>query len=236
MRRAWRFLSRVVLLTMIAAIFALPFWFGLIPQRWSPFPPIALSQPANWFLDVRLAALRRDPDLCRAVLIGPYVDARPISDEPLKDGCGVSNAVRLRNAGGASIPADKLSCEVAAAFALWMTHHVQPAALKHFGKRVTALQNFGTFSCRNIVGNPLMRDIRSQHATANAIDIAGFTLEDGTAISLARNWKSPEKHAAFLREVHRGACGLFRASLSPDFNEAHKDHFHFDRGPLWTCR
>ncbi|MGI9478102.1 MAG: extensin family protein, partial [Hyphomicrobiaceae bacterium] len=32
------------------------------------------------------------------------------------------------------------------------------------------------------------------------------------------------------------ACHYFRVALSPAFNAAHRDHFHFDRGILWTCQ
>jgi hypothetical protein len=236
MRTAVRLTGWLLVLVALGLPVTAAFWFGFVPQRWSPFPPLALSQPANWFLDPRLAALRMDRSLCRAVLSAPYVEAQEIEDQPVRDGCGWTNAVRLKTVGGARLPADKLSCEMAAAMALWVAHEVQPAATKHFGRKVASLQNFGTFSCRNIVGNPLWKGVRSQHATANAIDISGFVLEDGTAISLIKHWTAPEKHAAFLRDVHRGACRLFRSSLGPDYNAAHKDHFHFDRGPLWTCR
>jgi len=34
--------------------------------------------------------------------------------------------------------------------------------------------------------------------------------------------------AAFLRRLHRGACGTFGTVLGPDANEAHRNHFHFD--------
>ena len=34
--------------------------------------------------------------------------------------------------------------------------------------------------------------------------------------------------AAFLRRLHRGACGTFGTVLGPEANEAHRDHFHFD--------
>jgi hypothetical protein len=37
---------------------------------------------------------------------------------------------------------------------------------------------------------------------------------------------SPE--AAFLRRLHKGACGTFGTVLGPDANEAHRNHFHFD--------
>ena len=80
------------------------------------------------------------------------------------------------------------------------------------------------------------RNRRSEHATANAIDISGFRLADGTRISVRRDWNGERKKSQFLRAVHQRACGYFRVALSPDFNRAHHDHFHFDRGFLWTCR
>ena len=61
-------------------------------------------------------------------------------------------------------------------------------------------------------------------------------LEGGDRISVLKHWKAGGKKAEFLRAVHSGACGYFRVALSPNFNAAHKDHFHFDRGSLWTCR
>jgi hypothetical protein len=39
---------------------------------------------------------------------------------------------------------------------------------------------------------------------------------------------TPSPEAAFLRRLHKGACGTFGTVLGPDANEAHRDHFHFD--------
>ncbi|MFN3798647.1 MAG: extensin family protein, partial [Sphingobium yanoikuyae] len=41
--------------------------------------------------------------------------------------------------------------------------------------------------------------------------------------------KGQGKDAAFLRDVRDGACGLFSTVLSPDYNAAHRDHFHLDQ-------
>jgi hypothetical protein len=77
---------------------------------------------------------------------------------------------------------------------------------------------------------------RSQHATANAIDIAGFVLRDGREVRLAQDWTGTGFEAAFLRAVRDGACRWFRGVLGPDYNAAHHDHFHFDMGPWRVCR
>ena len=76
----------------------------------------------------------------------------------------------------------------------------------------------------------------SQHATANAIDVAGFRLADGRRITLTGGWDGKPAEQAFLRDLRDGACGLFKGVLSPDYNAAHHDHFHLDMGPFGVCR
>ena len=71
---------------------------------------------------------------------------------------------------------------------------------------------------------------------ANAIDITGFTLTNGKRVSILRDWPRRGAKAAFLREVHAGACDFFRVTLGPDSNKLHLDHFHLDRGLLRACR
>ena len=76
----------------------------------------------------------------------------------------------------------------------------------------------------------------SQHATANAIDISGFDMADGTKIRLRNDWNGAADKAAFLRDVRNSACSWFGLVLSPDYNAAHHDHFHLDQGRWGRCR
>jgi hypothetical protein len=127
-----------------------------------------------------------------------------------------------------------LSCRSALALALWDRHIVQPAARKHFGAQVKRLEHFGSYSCRNIYGRknaPL-----SRHATADALDVAGFVLSNGRRIAVRRDWGSDDADGRFLRDVHAGACRVFDGVLGPDYNEAHRDHFHLERGGYKVCR
>jgi hypothetical protein len=197
---------------------------------------LSLDHPSSLFLDWQLAELRHEPELCRRVLTAPHIDAVVVPDHPLTDGCGWLNSVRLTRAGGARISVDKLSCEVSAALALWMTHEVQPLARSLLGERVASVRHLGAYTCRNIVGSRFWKHIRSEHATANAIDIAGFTLTDGRRISVLRHWTGDTQYSRFLRAVHQRACRFFRAALGPDFNNLHKNHFHLDRGHFSACR
>lgn len=234
--RPRRFFAKFLLLLFVGIAAFGAFWFGLVPQSLSPFPAISLDTRPSVFVDARLSALRFDSALCSRLLKEPHITATRIPDRPLQDGCGWENAVRFSRVGGAEMGVKQLSCEMAAAFALWVEHEVQPLARDMYGQEVVAIGGMGTYSCRNIVGNPIWKNMRSQHATANAIDVSGFTFADGRSISLIKDWRGSDRDSAFLREVHARSCRYFRVSLGPDFNPAHRDHFHFDRGLMRTCR
>jgi hypothetical protein len=77
---------------------------------------------------------------------------------------------------------------------------------------------------------------RSQHATANAIDIAGFRLADGRSISVLADWGKPTAEGQFLAAARDEACSLFNIVLSPRYNELHANHFHLDLGGFHMCR
>jgi hypothetical protein len=130
-----------------------------------------------------------------------------------------------------------MSCPLAAATHLWLREIVAPAAQRHFGARVTALDHFGTYACRNTYGRADTQ--LSEHARANALDVAGFRLSNGRTVSVLRDWSGDPASRAFLREVRDGACRLYGTTLSPDYNSAHADHLHLDmaaRGWGSYCR
>jgi hypothetical protein len=235
-KRRRSILGRLILLLIVVVGIGFLFRQGLVPASLNPLPVANLDSPGGLLLDWQLAALRYEPELCRQVIASPNIEAALVPDNPLRNGCGWVTAVRMAQAGGARVSAEPLSCQTAAALAMWMTHDVQPLAQSILGQRVTAVQHMGTYACRNIIGNPIWKDMRSEHATANAIDVRGFTLADGRQISVERHWSGPGPEARFLKAVHRQSCRYFRVSLGPDFNPSHRDHFHFDRGILWTCR
>lgn len=231
-----RLLTRVLLPVTLVCLAGVALRLGRIPPLLISYMALDIAEPAPWFLDTRLAALRHDPALCAAVLKAPALSAVIIADQPYKDGCGWQNAVRLASAGGAQISADKVTCEMGAAVAMWLTHVVQPAAVNTFGSRIASVQTIGAYSCRNVIGTKLWQGFRSQHATANAVDIAGFTFADGRSVSVKKHWAGTGPEAQFLRNVHRGACRYFRVAIGPEFNAAHHDHFHLDRGFLKACK
>lgn len=196
-----------------------------------PWTALDLKAPVGPFTGRKLAALRDDPGQCRTLLRDAGIVHTPLPPRTGDPNCAFSDAVRLDAGGARSValrPAGAgMSCAVAAALALWEERVVQPAAQRHFGRPIEALEHLGTYSCRRIGG----RDDAdfSEHATANAIDIAAFRLRGGQRISLVGDWTGTGPEAAFLRDVRDGACDLFATVLSPDYNAAHRDHLHFDQ-------
>ncbi|MCW3836460.1 extensin family protein [Sphingomonas canadensis] len=197
-----------------------------------PWTALDLNRPVGLFTARKIAGLGDDPARCRALLerAGVRFDAMaPVEGaQPL---CGYADGVRFAGGGTRSIDylpgAVTVACPVAAALALWEWHVVQPAAQRHFGVRVSAIEHFGSYSCRRIAGGG--GEGWSQHATADAIDIRAFRLADARRIAVKQEWKGGDgAREAFLREVRDGACGVFGTVLSPDYNAAHADHFHFD--------
>ena len=242
MARLTRMLKTAMwLLLAAAAAFALYAWGKANPED-LPWTPLDLGEPVGVFTGRKLTGLTQDPAECRALL--DRAGIRYVALPP-RDGveCGYEDAVRFSPGGVRSIGYSPeglgVSCPIAAALAVWEWNSVQPAAQRRFGARVARIEHSGSFNCRRMYGR--REGAWSEHATADAVDIAAFVLNDGTRISVVRDWQGEGAKAAFLREVRNGACGLFATVLSPEYNAAHRDHFHLDqaeRGEMgWrACR
>jgi len=145
-------------------------------------------------------------------------------------GCALVNTVKLLDFGVPSTNLGPMTCPLAATFAAWSRYAAMPAARLYLGSEIVRIDTFGTYSCRNINGNPNMAGKRSEHAHGNAVDVAAFVLADGRRVSVEKNWTAGGPEAQFLRRVRESACKRFPTVLSPDYNAAHYNHFHFDMG------
>ena len=201
------------------------------PREDLPWKPLRLADPVGLATPVKFARAAADPELCRKVLTEGGLD---FTEEPERDlgGCETRNAVRLRT--GLSPPAPVMTCPVALAHAFWIRHAVQPAALAELGERIARVEHYGTYACRNIYGRAGGR--RSEHASANAIDVAAFRTASGARITVLRDFRGEDSRGRFLRRVRDEACPWFGAVLSPDYNAAHRDHLHLDRSRFGICR
>ncbi len=76
----------------------------------------------------------------------------------------------------------------------------------------------------------------SEHAAANALDVAAFRLRDGERILIERDWSDDGDKGRFLRRAFEGACDVFGTALGPDYNAAHANHFHLGMRGRGFCR
>jgi hypothetical protein len=223
-------ISTGVILTLLVGL-----WWGRerIPDRWNPWAPLRIAEETNWLTSFKFQRASRDPMTCRRVLEQAGWSYTPIPDEVTKPGCGYINAVRVERMIASPNEPFAASCREALALAFWEAHVVQPAAKRLFDAPVTRIEHFGSYSCRGVYGRPSAR--LSHHATADALDVAGFVIGSNTRIRVLRDWNSSDRKAEFLREVSRGACDYFDSVLGPHYNQAHRDHLHLDRGEFRIC-
>ncbi len=235
MSRRWPIDGLVMALFAAGALFlAARGWLAEHPQH-DPWAPLDLNDPPGWATQRKLVALRRDPAECRAVLerSGVAFTALPAAGD---GACRREDRTVLGETPLAP-NAPPATCAVGAAIVLWLRQGVQPAAEALLGSPVARIEHFGAYSCRRLYGRD--EGPWSEHATGNAIDVAGFVLADGRRISVAQGWAGDSEDAAFLRRARDEACEVFGTVLSPDYNAAHADHLHFDqaaRGFGGVCR
>ena len=205
------------------------FW---VARNWHamPWQPLSLAEPVGPFTRMKIARLRADAPACRRLLRGAdagFAEAAVVDGGP---SCGYSDGVLpVSSRSIAYRPATPMSCVTALGLVLWERQTVQQEARLLLGSPVLMIETLGTYNCRRI-GSGSTGSL-SQHASANAIDVSAFRLADGRWISVLNDWAGDGPEATFLRRARNGACGSFSTVLSPDYNTAHRDHFHFDQAP-----
>ncbi len=163
---------------------------------------------------------------CFAKLQSQSVSFTPLPDQNFGGGCSALGSVKLLDIGVPATNLGAMTCNLAANFAAWARYGVQPAARMILGTEIERIETFGTYNCRPIAGSGKL----SEHAHSNAIDVSAFVLSDGRKITIAQGWGGDRRTRQFLEVVHASACKRFNTVLSPDYNAAHRDHFHFDMG------
>ncbi|MDE4305323.1 extensin family protein [Phaeobacter gallaeciensis] len=139
-------------------------------------------------------------------------------------GCGAKSAVRVSSVAGVQLSKKSvMTCDMANSLNRWVKRDVEKA----FGRRnrVVSLRVAAHYSCRTRNNRPGARI--SEHGKGKAIDISGFTLEDGETITVLEGWQKRRTRRK-LRKIWKAACGPFGTVLGPDADRYHKDHFHLD--------
>lgn len=166
-------------------------------QQPAPTAPIGAAPtpppPDIWTPEEVAAGLRK----CLQLLAPASVDIA--IEEPMKHGqCGTPVPLLLHSIGtGDKVefsPPPELNCRLAASLAEWVEKVLQPTAQQMLGARVKRIVGASSYACRNVYHNPKLA--LSEHATGNAIDIAGFVMADGRTITVARAWGPTERDVA----------------------------------------
>ncbi|MEQ8411164.1 MAG: extensin family protein [Erythrobacter sp.] len=200
-------------------------------------PPI--TRPANRLASAPRGYRSSGPVAnCIADLGASGARFEPLPDTYAAPGCNKLGTVRLSALSGDDgmfgiSNLGPVKCGTAKAFTDWARFGVDRAARQILGSPLMRIETMGSYACRNVAGT----DRRSAHARAEAIDVSGFVLEDGRRITLSGDWNDgTAAEREFLRVVHRSACKRFGTVLGPQYNAAHRDHFHLEgTGPRF-CR
>lgn len=229
----WLFLIGLALLLILIDRFA--------PPQHVLWKPLDMDAPIGLATGTKLALISFAPSsVCLNTLQSAqklnYTQAKPTHDGK----CGWKIAATMTQASSITFrpTAVTAQCPLMLASYIWL-RDVDRAAQKRLGSGLNKVHHAGTYSCRRQRGNT--SGAWSEHAFANAWDITGFELDDGRVISVLKHWdgrkdKDAKTKAKFLRDARKSACRVFRVVLTPDFNAAHKDHFHLDQGPSLSCR
>lgn len=168
---------------------------------------------------------------CPAVLNGEVTaSALPPIVENM---CGLQSPLSLEavTANGRSVPLNAsvtTDCGMATALPGWIAD-IDRWLMATENTRIETV-NVGTnYACRNV--NNAKSGNLSFHAFGDALDVIGFTLEDGRTISVETAWPGTvEQGSRIIRFAHDSACTHFTTVLGPEANELHRDHLHVDLG------
>ncbi len=216
----------------MAAIGALMFTLDMSVEHrhlfWRSLDP---NQHAGAATYVRLISLNVRPEShCQALLSATqeieFVQAQP---HRTNERCGWDSAVSLKRSSDVFVSGKgiNLRCPMTIAVHLWI-RDLKDEARNIYGAELRSVSHAGSYSCRRT--NHSKNGAWSQHAYANAWDILGFTLSNGQSISVLKDWEAGTKAGEFLLQARDSACNIFGVVLGPEYNTAHRDHFHVDMG------
>ena len=168
-----------------------------------------------------------EPSPCRLALTESIAIAPSIPPIRGPGACGGEDLVRLEavvvspSQRVALKPPAILRCKMATAIANWVREDAAPLAAG-LGSSLSEVDNFDSYECRGrnrIVGAKL-----SEHGLANALDVRGLKLANGTTLSLTDRHLARETREKVLASV----CARFMTVLGPGSDWYHEDHIHLD--------
>lgn len=204
----------------------------MVKKRFAIFallPLLVTAANAGWSAADKKAALVD----CKARLQNLMLEHAPPQSIGNSGGCGAPAAITVSSVAGVEInPPAELTCDMAEALHGWVSSSVAPAARINLKKKLVRINNASAYACRR--RNNSKTGKLSEHAKANALDIATLGFEDGSTISIKGDWSGLKQlvgmsaQGNFLRQIRRDACIRFTTVLGPGSDAYHGDHFHID--------
>lgn len=230
-----KFLIAIVII-IVAAILTMPWLKQHLPAEYNPFTPLAVTDPPNFITRYKLHRLATDPQACLA-LMAHARDAGLVSfSRPGSIGgqCPLQDPLSIQRFGDVQLNSRFLaSCPLAVSSLMFVLQLKQNGG-GALSSPLARIEHLGSYACRNIYHRAQGR--LSEHATADAWDIAEFQLKNGQRISVLDHWQQPAEKAAWLHRRFLESCRYFGNSLGPDYNAAHASHFHFGMRGFGVCR
>lgn len=170
---------------------------------------------------------------CERMLQGLDIIWRP--DQPIGEpgGCGTPAPIAIAEVAQIRIdPPATVNCDFAKALHGWLSQSVQPTAKKQMGASVIGIRNASSYACRR--RNNASSGKLSEHAKANALDIAAFDFSRKAQITVAGGASGLLQKIGlsgkgnFMKAVRKSACQYFNTVLGPGADRHHGDHFHVD--------
>lgn len=222
------------LLTVCVIVAAATVGYRWLPSYYNPFTPLTLDDPPGKITQYKLRRLT--PEACGA-LLSQANQRKLIRTQPVADSagaCPLANVVRVRDFGPVSLSSSFLaSCPLALSSALFVSQQARPLTKTLMGRELTRIDHLGSFACRNIYHRADAR--RSEHASAEALDVSAFRLADGERVTVLKGWTSA-KTQPWLQALLAASCGYYGNGLGPDYNAAHANHFHLGMRGFGLCR
>lgn len=171
---------------------------------------------------------------------GAKLTAHAPRAKPDAKGCGMPHGITLTRGPTGIVYSPALEIDAALASELTALEKLlQAEAVARLGSEIKKIETLGSYACRTSKG-PLTtayggKNVLSEHAFGLAFDLKSMTTKNGKVISVARDWSKDTPAGELLRAFRSRALketGITHV-ITPDYNAAHHDHLHIDRGLPW---
>lgn len=204
-----------------------PFQGPELPPGWQK-PAAVKSAPDPRSDTVPAEKMPADETACRErlkALGAEFEQAKARHDDAL--GCSLPYPLVLKKLGKSVeiTPDVELDCAMAETMSRFVKDVAAPVAKAELGGELKSISQASGYVCRPRNGSSKL----SEHAFGNALDIAAFTLADGTTVEVGRTSSQPQ--AKLIEEIRKAACGPFKTVLGPGSDADHALHLHLDLAP-----